>query len=108
MAGGGFQEMDSLLKQAQEMQRNLARMQEELRAREVEGQAGGGVVRAVVNGQGELLQIRIRPEAVDPADVGALEDAVQAAVSAALRSAARLKQEQLERLTGGMVPPGFF
>jgi DNA-binding YbaB/EbfC family protein len=90
------------------MQRGLQRLQEDLRQKRIEGQAGGGVVSAVVNGQGELQKISIRREIVDPEDVAALEDAVLAAVSAAFREAARVKQEQIDRLTGGMVPPGYF
>jgi DNA-binding YbaB/EbfC family protein len=108
MASGGFHDMGSLLRQAQEMQRGLQRVQEELREKRIESQAGGGVVTAIVSGQGDLVKLSIRREIVDPADVGALEDAIVAAVSAALREAARVKQEQIERLTGGMVPPGYF
>ncbi|MBK9388462.1 MAG: YbaB/EbfC family nucleoid-associated protein [Planctomycetes bacterium] len=99
--------MGSLLRQAQEMQRGLQRMQEELGQKRIEASAGGGVVTAVVSGQGELLRLSIRRDIVDPREVGALEDAVVAAVSAAQREAARVKQEQVERLTGGMVPPGY-
>lgn len=107
MASGGFHDMGSLLRQAQELQRNLQHMQEELRTRRIEAQAGGGAVKAVVNGQGELIKLSILPEIVDASDVGALEDAVVAAVGAAFREALQAKQKEVERMTGGMVPPGY-
>lgn len=107
MASGGFNDMGSLLRQAQEMQRGLQRLQDDLRQRRIEAQSGGGVVTAVVSGQGELVKLSIRREIVDPAEIGALEDAVVAAVAAAFREAARVKQAEMERLTGGMVPPGY-
>ena len=108
MAGGGLNDMGSLLKQAHEMQRKMAKMQEELKERMVEGQAGGGAVTAVVNGEGELVKITIAKEVVDPDDVSLLEDTVLAAVTAGIKEAAKMKQEMMERVTGGMVPPGMF
>jgi DNA-binding YbaB/EbfC family protein len=108
MAGGGFNDMWSLLKQAQQMQRKMARMQEELKERLVEGTAGGGAVTAVVNGDGELVKLTIAPELNYPDDVTMIEDTVMAAVNAGIKESARLKQEMVERVTGGIVPPGMF
>lgn len=99
--------MNQMLRQAQALQRKLARAQEEIAELEVTGSAGGGTVNAVANGTGDLLRIEIAPEAVDPDDVEMLQDLVVAAVNDALRSARELEQEKLGGLAGGLgLPPG--
>jgi DNA-binding YbaB/EbfC family protein len=94
--------MQKLMKQAQKMQQDMARMQEELRATEVEGIAGGGMVRAVANGGNEIVSITIAPEIVDPEDVEMLEDMVLAAVKEALSAAQAMAAEEMAKVTGGM------
>ncbi|KIF69165.1 nucleoid-associated protein [Streptomyces sp. AcH 505] len=94
--------MQQLLQQAQQMQQDLARAQEELAATEVEGQSGGGLVKATVNGSGELRGLVIDPKAVDPEDTETLADLVVAAVQAANENAQQLQQEKLGPLTQGL------
>jgi DNA-binding YbaB/EbfC family protein len=94
--------MQELLQQAQKMQQDLARAQEELAASEVDGQAGGGLVQATVNGSGELRRLVIDPKAVDPDDTETLADLVVAAVHAANENAQQLQQEKLGPLAQGL------
>ncbi|MEU3602098.1 YbaB/EbfC family nucleoid-associated protein [Streptomyces sp. NPDC006798] len=100
--GGGQPNMQQLLQQAQKMQQDLARAQEELAETEVDGQAGGGLVKATVNGSGELRALVIAPEAVDPEDTETLADLVVAAVQAANENAQALAQQKLGPLTQGL------
>lgn len=96
----------AILKQAQKMQQQLAKIQEELESATVEASAGGGAVTAVVSGQQKLLSIRISPEAVDAEDIGLLEDMVQAAVNEALEKAKAMAAQRLSAVTGGLSIPG--
>jgi len=100
--------INKLMKQAQQMQAKMAKMQEELEEKTVEVSAGGGVVKVVINGKQEFLDIKIDPEAVDPDDVDMLEDLVLAAVNEALRKVQDMIQEEMSRITGGMNIPGMF
>lgn len=107
MARGGFPgmpggNMQQMLKQAQRMQANIAKLQEELEAREYEASAGGGMVNVRANGKKELLSIEIKPEAVDPDDVEMLEDLVLAAVNEALRQYEAASDATVSKITGGM------
>ncbi|HIU34272.1 MAG TPA: YbaB/EbfC family nucleoid-associated protein [Candidatus Pullichristensenella excrementigallinarum] len=106
MMGGG--NMQQLARQAQKLQQQMAKMQEELDAREFEAASGGGMVTVKVNGKKEVLSISIKPEAVDPDDVEMLEDLVCAAVNEALRTASEAVEREMGRLTGGMSMPGLF
>lgn len=114
MARGGFPgmmggaNMQQLARQAQKLQQQMTKIQEELDAREFEATSGGGMVTAKVNGKRELLAISIKPEAVDPDDVEMLEDMVMAAVNEALRTAAETVEREMGKLTGGMGMPGLF
>lgn len=103
---GSLGDLGGLLKQAQKMQQQVQEMQESLKERLLEGSAGGGKVKAEVNGGRELVRIEIDPEVVDPDDVEMLEDLVQAAVSDALRQAEELQQAEMSKVTGGMGLPG--
>jgi DNA-binding YbaB/EbfC family protein len=95
-------DMRQLMRQAQEMQQQLADAQAELAARRFEGSAGGGMVKAVVTGGPELVEITIAPEVVDPSDVEMLEDLVVAAVRQAMDAAVAAANEQLGGLAGGL------
>jgi hypothetical protein len=105
-AGG----MDAFLRHAQKeavhMQKRLADLQRDLKERVYDGNAGGGMVTAHVNGQRELLAIKISPEVVDPGDVEMLEDLVTAAVSQAIKKASDAYTEEMGKLTGGIALPG--
>lgn len=104
----GMGNMQKMMKQVQKMQADMARMQEELGTREVEGTAGGGMVTVVVNGKQEVMSIKIKPEAVDPDDVEMLEDMVLAAVKEAMRKSQDMVTEEMGKITGGMKIPGLF
>lgn len=98
--------MQKMLKQVQKVQADMARVQEELGRERVEATAGGGVVRAVANGHGDLLEIKIDPAAVDPSDISLLEDLVLAAVGEALRNARTMAADRMKAVTGGLQLPG--
>lgn len=106
MAKGGFPgmggNMQQLMKQAQKMQQDMAKLQEELGQREFEASVGGGMVKAVVSGKKELVSIKISPECVDPEDIDMLEDLVISAVNEALRTAEETVSSEMSKLTGGM------
>jgi DNA-binding YbaB/EbfC family protein len=104
----GMGDLGKLMKQAQEMQSKMARVQEDLAGREVEGTAGGGMVTVRMNGKQELLSVKIKPDAVDPEDVEMLEDMLMAAFSEARRQAEDLMQKEMAKATGGMGLPGMF
>ena len=98
--------MGNLAKMAQQMQAEMARVQAELDVLTLEGTAGGGAVRAVVTGRGELLELHIDREVVDPEDVEMLQDLVTAAVNDGLRSVKERAEQMMGRVTGGMKIPG--
>jgi DNA-binding YbaB/EbfC family protein len=99
-------DMNKLMKQAQQMQADMAKAQEELANEVVEASAGGGMVVVKATGGGEIRQITIDPKAIDPDDPEFLEDAVLAAVNEALRSAQALAQSRLGGMMGGLTGLG--
>lgn len=103
--GSNMGNMSSMIKQAQKMQQEMQKIQADLANEKVEGTAGGGMVTATVNGQGDLLGVKISPEVVNPSEIDVLEDLVLAAVSEASRKAKELMQSRMGRLTGGMNLP---
>lgn len=114
MGKGGFRGMPggmnqaAMIKQAQKMQQEMLRMQEEMETKTYSAASGGGMVNATVNGKHELLSIEINPEAVDPDDVEMLQDMVIAAVNEAMRTADADSAENMSRLTGGLNLGGLF
>ena len=107
-AGGGMGNMNQMLKQAQKMQQDMAKLQEELEERIIEASAGGGAVTVIASGKKEIQEIKINPEVVDADDVEMLEDLVLAAVNEALRKAEEMVSSEMGKLTGGMNIPGMF
>lgn len=105
---GAFGDMGNLLKQAQEMQRQMDKVRAELSEVEVVGTGGGGVVRVRVNGDGEVLQLEIGDDVVASGDRGMIEDLVLAALRDGIGQAARLRKERLSSVTGGLNLPGMF
>lgn len=105
MGGMGGGNMQNMLRQAQKMQQDMMKAQEELETRTYEAAAGGGVVTAVVTGKKELTRVTIDPEAVDPDDVEMLQDLIVAAVNEAMRKASDDAASQMSKLTGGMNLP---
>ncbi len=114
MAKGGFRGMPggmnqaAMMKQAQKMQQEMIRMQQELENKTYTAAAGGGMVKATVSGKHQLVGVEINPEAVDPDDVEMLQDMIVAAVNEAMRAADADSANTMSRLTGGMNLGGLF
>ncbi len=106
--GGGAQNMQAMIRQAQKMQEDMAAKQEELDAREYEIKAGGGVVTVKINGKKEVLSIDIDPEVVDPDDVETLQDILVAGVNEAIKRVEDTNSKEMEKITGSMNMPGLF
>ena len=99
MSRGGI---GNIMKQAQQMQRRMAELQEELENKQVEASAGGGMVTAVVSGKQQLLDLKIEPAVVDPEDVEMLQDLITAAVNEAIKQSQQMAQEEMAKVTGGL------
>lgn len=108
MGGMGGMNMNQMMKQAQKLQQDMLKMQEDLDNLTVEASAGGGMVTVTATAKKEITAIKINPEAVDPDDVEMLEDLVLSAVREALAKAEKVSTEQMGKLTGGMNMPGLF
>ena len=102
MRGG----MGNLMKQAQQMQQKMMKLQEEIAKKTLDASVGGGMVTVTVNGKSEVLRIKIEPQVVDPNDVEMLEDLIVAGVNEALRKAQEMMTEEMSKLTGGLKIPG--
>ena len=100
--------MNKMMKQVQQMQAKMAKLQEELAQKTLEATAGGGVVKVTANGKQEIVDINIDPSAVDPDDVEMLEDLILAAVNEALRQIQEMNANEMTKLTGGLNIPGLF
>ncbi len=101
--------LNNLMKQAQQMQERVKKLQEEAAGKTVEASSGGGMVTVVANGRQEVLSIKIDHSVVDPKDIEMLQDLITAAVNEALRKSQDLMKEEMARLTAGMgLPPGMF
>lgn len=105
---GGMGNMNNMLKQAQKMQEQMVKIQEEAEEKTVEASSGGGAVTVTVSGKKQLTAIKISPEAVDPDDVETLEDLVMSAVNEAMRMAEEMMTREMSKVTGGMNIPGLF
>ena len=106
--GGGPSNMQSVLKQAQKMQEDMAAKQAELEEQEYEVAAGGGVVNVKINGKKEILSVKIAPEVVDPDDIETLEDLIVAGVNEAFKKVETISSEEMQKITGNMSIPGMF
>lgn len=106
--GGGPGNMNQMIRQAQKMQEDMARVQEELDVKEYSATSGGGMVEAIVTGKKEVKSIHIKPEVVDPEDIEILEDMIAGAVNEALRAAMDDAEERMSKITGGLGTPGLF
>lgn len=103
-----FGNMSNILKQAQAMQEQMARVQEQAASKTVSGTAGGGIVTVTVNGAMDVLSVKIDPEAVKAGDVDMLQDLVVAASNDALKKSHDMMAEEMKSVTGGMKIPGLF
>jgi len=100
--------MKNMMKQAQQLQAKMMRMQEEVGNRTVESSAGGGMVKVTANGRLQILSVAIEPEVVDADDVEMLQDLVVAAVNDAIAKAQQMMADEMGKLTGGLKIPGMF
>jgi len=105
MMRGGMGNMQNMMKQMQKMQKKMAEAQEELGQQKIEGTAGGGMVTVIVTGHKEVVDVQIKPEAVDPDDVEMLQDLVLAATNDALKKAEELTNNTMGQFTKGMNLP---
>lgn len=105
---GKMGDLGQIMKQAQKMLEDTKKIEEALADERIEATSGGGMVKATVTGKGELLEVKIDPQVIDPEDVQMLEDLVVTAVREALEQALALKSEKMKELTGGMGIPGLF
>lgn len=96
--------ISGIMKQAQKIQSQILKAQEELEEKLVEGTAGGGMVRVVANGKQDILSIKIDPEVVDPQDVEMLEDLILAAIKQARERAQEVAEEEMKKATAGLMP----
>jgi DNA-binding YbaB/EbfC family protein len=106
--GGNPPDLGNLLAQAQQLQQQMLAAQERAKSLTVEASAGGGMVSATVTGAMELRSLKIDPSCVDPKDLGMLQDLVIAAVNQALVKAQEMMQAEVQKVAGGMLPPGLF
>lgn len=106
--GGGPQNMQSMIKQAQKMQEQMEQLKEELDAREYTVQAGGGAVTVVINGKKEIQKIDISKDIVDPDDIETLEDVLTAAFNEAIKRVEDTNENEMSKVTGSLSLPGMF
>jgi DNA-binding YbaB/EbfC family protein len=100
--------LGGMLKQAQRIQAQLAKVQEEMAAKTIEATSGGGMVSVVVNGKQEVVSVKIEREVANPDDIEMLQDLVLAAVNEGIRKSQEMVAEEMKKLTGGLSIPGLF
>ena len=106
--GGGPQNMNAMIKQAQKMQADMEALQDELDAKEYDVSVGGGVISVKINGKKEILAIDIKPEIVDPDDIETLSDTLVAAVNEAIKKVEDTNATEMQKITGDINVPGLF
>ena len=104
----GPQNMNSMMKQVQKMQEDMAALQEDLETREYDVSAGGGMVSVKINGKREIIGLVIKPEIVDPDDIETLSDIIIAAVNEAIKKVDSTSESEMSKITGGISVPGMF
>jgi len=100
------QNFNTIMKQAKKMQERMGQLQKELETKTVEAQAGGGMVRVVVNGKFEIISLKIEKEVVNPEDIEMLQDLIAAAVNEGIRKSQEMASSEMGKITGGLNIPG--
>ncbi|MEN6332233.1 MAG: YbaB/EbfC family nucleoid-associated protein [Smithella sp.] len=98
--------LGNIMKQAKKMQERMGKLQQELEARTVEAQAGGGMVKVVVNGKFEIVSLQIEKDVVNPDDIEMLQDLIVAAVNEGIRKTQEMTSQEMSKITGGLNIPG--
>ncbi len=106
--GGGAQNMNSMIKQAQKMQEQITDLQNDIEEREFAATAGGGAVEVVVTGKKTLKSLTLKPEVVDPEDIEMLQDLIISAVNEAVNNVEATTENEMGKITGGVSLPGLF
>lgn len=106
--GGGAQNMNSMIRQAQKMQDQITELQEDIEQRDFSATAGGGAVEVVVTGKKVLKSLTLKPEVVDPEDIEMLQDLIISAVNEAVGNVESTTEEEMSKITGGVSLPGLF
>lgn len=101
-----MQNFSTIMKQAKKMQEKMGQLQQELETRTIEAQAGGGMVRVVVNGKFEVVSLKIEKEVVNPEDIEMLQDLITAVVNEGIRKAQEMASAEMAKITGGLNIPG--
>jgi len=106
--GGGAQNMNSMIKQAQKMQDQITVLQEDIEGRDFSAVVGGGAVEVVVTGKKTIKSLTIKPEVVDPEDIEMLQDLIISAVNEAVNNVEATTETEMSKITGGVALPGLF
>jgi len=106
--GGGAQNMNQMIKQAQKMQDQITELQEDIEEREFTATAGGGAVEVVLTGKKTLKSLTLKPEIVDPEDIEMLQDLIISAVNEAVNNVESTTEDEMSKITGGVSLPGLF
>ncbi len=106
--GGGPQNMNQMLKQAQKMQENISVLQEEIELRDFSASVGGGAVEIVMTGKKAVKSLSIKPEVVDPEDIEMLQDLIISAFNEVVKNIDETSESEMQKLTGGVSFPGLF
>ena len=106
--GGGAQNMNQMIKQAQKMQDQITELQEDIEARDFTATAGGGAVEVVITGKKTIKSLTLKPEVVDPEDIDMLQDLIISAVNEAVNNVESTTEAEMSKITGGVSLPGLF
>ncbi|HOH87284.1 MULTISPECIES: YbaB/EbfC family nucleoid-associated protein [Ruminococcus] len=106
--GGGAQNMNQMIKQAQKMQDQITELQEDIEAREFSATAGGGAVEVTISGKKTIKSLTLKPEVVDPEDIDMLQDLIISAVNEAINNVENTTETEMSKITGGVSLPGLF